>query len=150
MSYHYVESGLDNVWLDNGYIVEDHPNYGRLVSFTNVRGLHEAISRWLIDVPRTLTGAEFRFLRVEMDMSQKALAGILGVTDQAVAKWEKARGKSVANKAAERLLRVLYREFLEGSSDIGASIRRLAELDAALAEQDLHLSRQQDGWKKAA
>ena len=44
MSYHYTESGLSNVWLENGYTIEQDPNYGELVSIANVRGLHEARS----------------------------------------------------------------------------------------------------------
>ena len=85
MNYHYTESGLDHIWLEDGFTLENHPNYGELVSIWNVRNLHLAIGRWLIDQPRRLTGAEFRFLRTEMDLSQRLLGQLLGVTDQAIA-----------------------------------------------------------------
>src|ERR1700739_179220 len=42
------------------------------------------------------------------NMSQRTLGEVLGTTEQAIAKWEKAREKPVANKAAERLLRLAY------------------------------------------
>ena len=82
MNYHYTESGLDHIWLEDGFTLENHPNYGELVSIWNARGLHLAIGRWLIGQPRRLTGAEFRFLRTEMDLSQRLLGQLLGVTDR--------------------------------------------------------------------
>lgn len=150
MSYHYTESGLDNVWLEDGYIIENHPSYGELISFKNVRGLHEAIGRWLVAQPRTLNGAEFRFLRVELDLSQKSLGAILGVTEQAVAKWEKGRDKAVANKSAERLLRLAYINYLDGNTEFSAIIDRITKLDAEIAEHELRLRKEQDGWHKIA
>jgi putative transcriptional regulator len=149
MNYHYTESGLDNVWLENGFTLENHPNYGELVSIWNAQGLHVAIGRWLIGQPRGLTGAEFRFLRTEMDLSQRALGQILGVTDQAIAKWEKANRKPVTNKAAERLLRVFYSKYI-GESEFAALLDRITQLDAEMAEQELHLDRAPGGWAKAA
>lgn len=150
MDYHYTESGLDNVWLVDGFKIEDHKNYGQVLSIMNPRGLHEAIGRWLIGQPRTLTGAEFRFLRLELDMSQKTLANMLGVTEQAVAKWEKARGKSVANKAAERLLRLGYINYLDGRPEFSSVIDRITQLDAEIAEMELHLTKEDGQWAQAA
>ena len=129
MSYHYTESGLDNVWLEDGYTFEDHKSYGPLISIMNPRGLHEAIGRWLAGQPRALNGAEFRYLRIELDMSQRTIADMLGATEQSVAKWEKARDKPVANKAAERLLRLAYINYLDGKPEFSAIIDRLTQLD---------------------
>lgn len=150
MSYHYTESGLDNVWLEDGFTIEDHKNYGPLLSIMNVRGLHEAIGRWLVGQPRALNGAEFRYLRTELDLSQKSLAVILGVTEQAVAKWEKARDKPVANKSAERLLRLAYINYLDGKPEFSAIIDRITQLDAEIAEMELHLRKENGQWAQAA
>jgi DNA-binding transcriptional regulator YiaG len=150
MSHHYTDSGLDNVWLENGYTIEEHPNYGPLISIKNIRGLHEAIGRWLISQPRTLSGAEFRFLRLELDLSQKSLGLILGITEQAVAKWEKAREKPVANKAAERLLRLAYINYLDGKPEFSSIIDRITQLDAEIAEDELRLTRERDVWQRLA
>jgi len=150
MNYQYRESGLDNVWLESGVTVEIHPNYGELVSIKNVRELHRAIGLWLIMQPRTLTGAEFRFLRTELDMSQRVLGHLLGVSEQAMAKWEKARAKAVANRAAERLLRIVYYQWVEGKSEFSTLLDRVTKLDAELAEAELHMKNAGDGWAKAA
>ena len=151
MNYHYTESGLDSVWLEDGFALTNHPNYGELVSIEDVHGLHRAIGRWLIGQPRKLTGAEFRFLRVELDMSQRALGHFLGVTEQAVAKWEKARTKPVANTAAERLLRVLFSRYIGGNAEFASVLDRLTQLDAELAEIEVHLQKnEQGGWAQAA
>lgn len=150
MSYHYTESGLDNVWLENGYKIEPHPQYGELISIVNVKGLHEAIGRWLVNQPRTLVGAEFRFLRIELDMSQRTLGELLGTTEQSIAKWEKGRDKPVANKAAERLLRLAYVNYHNGHPEFSAIIDRITCLDAEIAEQELRLSQLNgSGWAPA-
>jgi putative transcriptional regulator len=149
MSYHYTESGLDNVWLENGYTIETHENYGELVSIQNVRGLHEAIGRWLVNRARPLTGAEFRFLRTELDASQRVAAVLLGVNEQSIAKWEKARAKPVANKAAERLLRLAYKDYLDGPA-FSAIMDRITKLDADEADRALRLSRRDGSWGMAA
>jgi putative transcriptional regulator len=151
MNYHYQESGLDSVWLEDGFTITDHPNYGELVSIEDVHGLHRAIGHWLIGQPRKLTGAEFRFLRVELDLSQRALGHILGSTEQAIAKWEKARKKPVANTAAERLLRVAYSRYIDGSAEFASILDRVTQLDAELAEIELHLTKNSAGsWAQAA
>jgi DNA-binding transcriptional regulator YiaG len=149
MSYQYTESGLDNVWLENGFKIEHHPNYGELISIVNPRGLHEVIGRWLVSQPRTLTGAEFRFLRTELDFSQRRLSELVGSTEQAIAKWEKARDKAVANVAAERLLRLAYINYLDGHPEFSAIIDRITQLDADIAETELRLTKQNDNWEPA-
>ncbi len=75
---------------------------------------------------------------------------MLGVTEQAMAKWEKARAKAVANKAAERLLRIVYYQWVEGNSEFSTLLDRVTKLDAELAEAELHMKNAGDGWAKAA
>lgn len=146
MSYQYTESGLDNVWLENGYDLRTHAKYGEGITIADVRGLHEAIGRWIVDQPRSLTGAEFRFLRVELDMSQRRLGEIVGNTEQSIANWEKSRTRPVANKAAERLLRLAYKNYIDGKPEFSAVIDRLTQLDAVIAEMELHLSKSEVSW----
>lgn len=150
MKYQYKESGLDYVWLENGFTVEDHPNYGQLVSIQNVRGLHDQIGIWLATLPRRLTGAEFKFLRTELDNSQRVLARLLGVGEQSVQLWEKSRNKPVANQAAERLLRAIYMDCLKPNSELKPMMERITELDASLAAVELHLANAGMEWKLAA
>lgn len=87
-AYHYVQCGLDNIWLSNGYRIEETP-YGQSVSIDHAEDLDKAIAKYLTEKSDPLTGAELRFLRVMLDMSQKRLGELLGREAQSVALWEK-------------------------------------------------------------
>lgn len=104
--YHYLESGLRNVWLKNGFRVQKTP-YGEAVAIEDVRGLHQAIALHLIEKPSRLKGTEVRFLRKEMDMSQSGLGTLLGVSAQSIALWEK--GKAKIAVPSDRLLRLIVK-----------------------------------------
>lgn len=127
MVYHYTESGLDNVYLQNGFTVHE-TEYGEGISIHNTEGLHKAIGKWLVQKPHPFVGAEVRFLRVEMELTQRDLAGIIGATEQTLRLWEKQRKKSVPGPA-DRLLRALYSEFLGNNVRIRTMLEHLADLD---------------------
>ena len=44
-------------------------------------------------------GAELRFLRFRLDLSQKQLAGIVGSAEQNIRRWEKARKQPIPGPA---------------------------------------------------
>lgn len=142
--YHYTESGLQKVWLENGYTIHDTP-YGPGVSIQDVDGLHRTIGRIIAQRPR-LTGAELRFLRKEMELSQRALAAMLGVTEQIVSLWER---KGRVPKTTARLVKLLYLEHLDGNVGVRNMIERFANQDDAGAE-DLRLKAKAGQWKQAA
>ncbi len=83
-------------------------------------------------------------------MSQRVTGDLLGVTEQSVAKWERARSKAIANQAAERLLRGVYLAYLDKASEFSAMLDRLTKLDAEIAECELHLTNANHAWAKAA
>jgi putative transcriptional regulator len=128
-TYHYRESGLTNVYLVNGYEVIDSA-YGKGVSIQDVDGLHAAIGLSLVRHAQELTGEEVRFLRHELDLSQAALAGLLGVEGQTVARWEK--GQTKIPGPAQRLLGSLYEESVVENTSVSALLKRLSDLDADL------------------
>ncbi len=101
--YHYTESGLRNVYLENGYREIDTP-YGTAISISNVDGLHKSIAETLIDQPY-LSGREFRFLRTELDMTQQEVGDYFGVSAQAVALWEKS---SRVQRKVDQMIRAIY------------------------------------------
>lgn len=143
--HHYTESGLENVFLSNGYELIDTP-HGRAVAVHNVEGLHREIGRWLVELPKRLTGAELRFLRTELDVSQKRLGELLGSNEQAVKRWEKARSRPIPG-TADRLVRVLYVEFALGrSGTLRSMIERLAGLDEIEVPQKAALEATNDNW----
>lgn len=105
--YHYTECGLMNIYLSNGYqFIET--SRGKGVSINNIDGLNKAIGLFLISNKKDLTGRELRFLRHEMLMSQGTLASLLGMSEQAIRRWES--DKVNIPKPSESLLRLLYRE----------------------------------------
>jgi putative transcriptional regulator len=144
MKYHYTESGLRNIYLLNGYEVVETP-YGKATSVVDVEGLHKLIGSNLCR-KKHLTGTEFRFIRKEMSLSQSGLGQTLGVTDQAIAKWEKT-GR--VPKTADRFIRLLYLESINENIKIQSFIDRINETD-----RDDHLNMEiettSSGWKKAA
>ena len=127
MTYHYTESGLDNIYLENGFTKVITP-YGEGVSILDTEGLHKAIGRWLVALPKPLNGAELRFLRLEMETTQRHLAALLGTTEQSLRLWEKNRTKAITG-SADRLLRALYKDCIGDDPAIRRMLKRLAELD---------------------
>src|SRR5260370_24035855 len=88
--YHYKECGLDNIYLMNGFSIEevDGENY---VSIENVDALWKVIGLNLVTKQKTFSPSEIRFLRGQMDLTQAELASYLRVDDQTVARWEKSK-----------------------------------------------------------
>jgi DNA-binding transcriptional regulator YiaG len=138
--YHYTESGLQNVWLANGYHVRKTA-YGPAVSIEDADGLHVAIGRSLARKSH-LTGTEFRFLRKELDLSQGRAAGLLGTTEQAVSLWER---KGKIPRTADRMFRALYLEAVDGNVKLKELIERVADLDRTDGDKLIFQDTEQ-GW----
>lgn len=142
--YHYTESGLQNVWLVNGYKSAKTP-YGDAVVINDIPTLHAAIGRTIAQSPR-LTGSELRFLRKEMDLSQTSFAQLIGVTEQNVSLWER---KGRMPKTADRLVRLLYREHVDKNVKVLKLIKSVKDLDDA-PETRILLKQTKGVWPKAA
>lgn len=141
--YHYTECGLDNIWLKNGY--EELPTEtGSAYSVHNIDGLHETIALGLIRKQAPLTGKEFRFLRIELDLSQKALGDLLGKTDQQIANWEK--GKNDIPVMADALIRQYCSEKMHKDSKLSELLDALKDLDRRLHELRFALEETAVGW----
>lgn len=125
--YHYVECGLSNVWLSNGYQKEE-TTYGEVVSIHDVSGLHKAIGMNMIKTRSSLNADEVRFLRTEMDLSQVQLAQMLDVAESTVRNWESARVSCIPGPS-DRLLRLLYAEFVEEGTEIRRLIEEISRLN---------------------
>ncbi|MEM6408165.1 MAG: transcriptional regulator [Pseudomonadota bacterium] len=123
--YHYTECGLDDVYLVNGVDVVD----GRM-TIHEIDGLHRAIGQWLVTNKKSLSGAEMRFLRHELELSQASLARMLGVTEQSVLRWEKKRrDRGNGSPAAERALRMLYLDKFDGDTRLSETLEMIADLE---------------------
>ncbi|MBL1260164.1 MAG: helix-turn-helix domain-containing protein [Thiotrichaceae bacterium] len=146
--YHYEECGLHNIWLQSGYEESDTP-YGKAVSIHDMNGLHHAIGIALITNKPQLSGDEFRFLRIEMDLPQSQLALSLGVSESTIRNWEKDRVAAIQGPA-DRMIRLLYREYTNGSSPIREMIDRLSQLNQDAYQGKLAFEETESGWKAAA
>lgn len=143
-SYHYRACGLENVYLLNGFSIEE-TRHGRTVAIDDLDGLHRAIGRRLARKKKELTGRELRFLRRELELSQQGLGALLSKSGQAVARWEK--GHNRIDGAAEALFRLLYLEHAGGNRRIRALLGQLAELDELADEQKMRFEETERGWR---
>jgi putative transcriptional regulator len=143
-AFHYTASGLSDVWLLNGFAVE-HTPYGDGVRIEDVDGLQMALALRIATDKKTPAGADLRFLRKTMRLSQNRLAQLLGCSDQSIARWEK--DKSEIDPAAERLVRLLVLDYLGTQPHIGETLTLLAERDDTLSEYRL-LRREAGTWKR--
>ena len=140
--YHYKTSGLDDVYLLNGYEVIKYGDE-EAISIHDIDGLHQVISLALVQQEARLTGREFRFLRIELDLSQKALAVWFDMTDQSVANWEK---KDRVPQWADMIIRALYVESLGEDSEVRDTLEMLSKVDRAIHRGEIFVEESEEGW----
>jgi putative transcriptional regulator len=143
--HHYLESGLDNVWIEGGFTKVTGPDGEESISITDLDGLHRCIAKILLQKTSSLTGAEFRFLRTELDLSQTTMASLCGRQERTVRDWE--AGESV-EEPANTIIRFVYEQRFNPSAkfeDMSKQIKQIQELDKQLHE--LKLKSTQHGWK---
>lgn len=119
--FHYTACGLDNVWLENGYAVKQ-TKHGEAVAINDVDGLHKLIALQLVDKPGRLTGQEFRFLRVQLGLSQEAMGQLLDFSENAVSLWER---KNAVPVACDKWLRVCVLVKFAGKTKLSDAIERI-------------------------
>ncbi len=119
--YHYVESGLDNVFIEGiGVLIDD--NGDEVVTIPNINGLHRAIALGVIRKTSGMSGRELRFIRTEMGLTQAQLATVLHREPLTISRWE--RGECPIEPNAEAVIRLQAAEVLE--IDPEASVTELA------------------------
>jgi DNA-binding transcriptional regulator YiaG len=107
--YEYTGSGLDGIYLKNGYAIIETP-YGEGVAIDDLEGLHLAIAMDIIKQKTPMTGHQFLFLRKEQDLVQSELAALLRIDVQTVANWEK-KGAEAVPGPADFAMRAFYAAF---------------------------------------
>lgn len=137
--YHFTDGGLRNVWLQNGYELKDSA-YEKTVSIQDIDGLVAAICVAITRKKSKLTGAEFRYLRSAMLLSQASMGKALGRTEQAVAIWEKS-GR--IPKYADILLRVLYAQHSNGDEKVKDIIHAMNDAERTI---NLVMKETSKGW----
>jgi len=122
--YQFKASGLPNVYLLNGVKIEKNSDYGELVAIDRLPDLFMAIAFTLVSKPDRLTGAEMRFLRKRMEMTQADLAKELWVSEQTVANYEKSKTE---DGPADRALRFLFLAHVVDDDDLAQELHLEAE-----------------------
>lgn len=156
--YHYTDCGLENVWLEGGVDEVDSP-YGPGVAIHDLLGLHRCIAQCLVQKQGALTGAEFRFLRTELDLSQHGMGLLCGVNDRTVRKWE--TEDAVVVEPANTLIRHVYDERFNPEAaknyeELFKLIQQFQAVDKELHEKRLELNElrlvraAREGWKTKA
>lgn len=142
--YHYTECGLDNVWLKNGYQQWESKD-GLACAVHDVDALHKVIANSVVSQDAPLTGKELRFLRIELDLSQKSLGQVLGRSEPQVANWEK--GKTDVPVLVDASVRQLYNESRNSESRLSDLLKKLSVLDRRLHELQIALEETDEGWR---
>lgn len=142
--YHYTESGLDHIWLANGFEYEDYD--GEVyVRVEDPDALHRSIAHGLTQKAEVLDGPEVRFIRKELGLSQGELATYFDVTAQTVARWEK--NETPLSRSADIVLRALILCELDGSVDVCELTKNLARMDRPARTEWLKLTLDAAGWR---
>lgn len=131
--YHYRECGLDNIYLLDGYEIEEMDG-DQYVSVTNLDGLWKAIGLNLVANRKTFSPQEIRFIRIQMGKTQAELAHLLRVDDQTVARWEKKKCKIPG--PADLALRFLFLACPVAQPEGGKILTRVHEMVETIVETD--------------
>lgn len=144
--YHYIECGLPNVYLKNGFTIEQIGDE-ECTSIDDINGLHRAIAEIVVDSSHPLTHDEFKFLRVELNLSQKLLGARFGVTEQTIARYEK--GTTIP-RTTDAALRALYMESLEKNNPVSYFLDLLSDAEAKEAATKILFEEIEMHWEVAA
>ncbi len=142
----FDDGGLRNVWLENGYEVQQ-TRYGKAVSYHDLDGLVHSICQTLAHKEGWLTGTEFRYLRLNLGLSQASLGKLLDVTEQSVAAWEK---RARIPRLADKHLRLLWIEKHNGNEPIARTMARLNDVERLVHQRIVARERPRKGWTATA
>jgi len=104
-SYHYIESGLENIYLD-GIDVFRCSCGEEIINIPAIPELHYLIALELIKKKSLLSNREIRFLRKNMGLTGKVLSKYIGVDNATLSRWE--NNVQTIDKSHDRLLRLIY------------------------------------------
>lgn len=89
--HHYVECGLDNVWIRDCRYFECNNKHGRAVVLPDASQMNRLIAEALIVQEDRLGTDEIYFLRKAMCLTAQLLADQIGVNRIEVSRWENSR-----------------------------------------------------------
>jgi len=145
---HFKECGLDNVYLINGYRFGQTGNGEEVLLIEDLPGLHAAIAKAVVESPAHLDAKTFKYLRKHLDMAQRQVADLLGMSEESVSLWERAR--QPLPKYADIIIRTMVKEKCSGNAELIGLVERYNELDRTVQEDSLRLRLDHNAWSAAA
>ncbi len=100
----FVDGGLQNVWLSNGYRIKQTRN-GRSIVIHNPQGLKRTICSALCVKSVPLSGAEFQYLCRELELPAAVLCKRLSVSESQLVQWESA---GQVPRQADTFIRIMF------------------------------------------
>lgn len=145
MKYHYTECGLNNIVIEGLSVVVDDEG-DEVVEVPYINDLHCAIASGIVLHEQGMSGAELRFLRSEIGMTQAEFAAFLHKDKQTIGRWE--RAESEIDGTSETMIRKLAIEKLE--LDISDGIDELSKKSVSTArDQTISIIANDDSYSLA-
>lgn len=144
--HHFVESGLDNVWLE-GMTVHVCPNGHELVAIPAMAKLHRAVALAIVSSGQRLAPPEVKYLRKYLGLSNQDFAKVMNVSEGQASRW--ANGDEMGGPA-ERLLRLLVLRGVKPESYPADEVAYLKGLAEAPAPKRIALRKRPDDWRPVA
>lgn len=114
--HHYTECGLMNVFISGIEVALDGDG-DQVISIPSINELHQVIALGIVNHAKGISGAELRFLRTEMGLTQAELSCLVHRDKQSIGRWE--RGEVEIDSSAEAIIRRLAIEKLTLAIDAG-------------------------------
>jgi putative zinc finger/helix-turn-helix YgiT family protein len=108
--YHFIESGLDNVFLVGIVVATCVQCEEQIPEIPNISQLHDKIAETLVTKPAMLLGPEIKFIRKNLGLLAGDFAKYLDTTPVSVSRWE--NGEMIS-KENDLLIRYFYLRFKE-------------------------------------
>jgi putative zinc finger/helix-turn-helix YgiT family protein len=104
--YHFVDSGLPNVYLIGIKYKVCKSCHAQAADIPAVKQLMQVIAKTIVENEVSLSGVEIRFLRKRLGKKSSDFAALVGVSAEQVSRWE--NGHNHPERSADKLIRILY------------------------------------------
>jgi DNA-binding transcriptional regulator YiaG len=146
--YHFIECGLDYVYLVNGYELEDDPDFGECLTIHNGKKLHKEIAKAVLLYKPEFEGQEVHFFRSLLRLTQEQLAKLLGMNSRQVLRWENDKKNKKIPPAIDGLLRIIVWEmYLDVKNAVNFFKKHREERTHYKMLEVLKMQEQKESWK---
>jgi len=133
--YHFLESGLDNVFLLKPEIAVCPRCGEEILMLPEPSKLLECLGKAIIMAPGALSAREIKFIRKNLFLKGNEFADLLGVNRGTVSRWE--NDEKSPEPPTDRLIRMIYASKLREPETFYKLVERFREEDSNLTKADL-------------